>query len=179
MKKFFILFALAFVSLPTFAQDEPDVSLRNSELKLNALYLIIGALELEYEYILNEESAVGITALVPIDDDIDDINYFISPYYRWYFGKKRAAGFFVEGFGMLNSVDDEVSFFEQGSDFPVFRSERITDFALGVGLGAKFITKRNFIAEISLGIGRNLFDSEDNRDFEIVGKGGIKIGYRF
>lgn len=171
MKKLIILFVLFFLSTPMFSQDESDVSLRNSELKLNALFLVIGALELEYEYILNEESTVGVSVFLPIDEDID-INYYISPYYRWYFGKKRAGGFFVEGFGMLNSVENENYMFDD------ITFETKTDFAIGVGLGAKFITKRNFVAEIYGGIGRNLFNTDGDSDFEIIGKGGIKIGLR-
>jgi len=178
MKKSILLFVLIFLSLPLFSQDEPDVSLKNSELKLNALFLVIGALEVEYEYILNDESAVGVSAFLPIDEDVD-INYYISPYYRWYFGKKRAAGFFVEGFGMLNSVENENFMFDDLTFESSSTFETKTDFAIGVGLGAKFITTRNFIAEIYGGVGRNLFNTDGDDDFEIVAKGGIKIGLRF
>ncbi len=177
MKKSIILFVLVFLSTPMFSQDKPDASLRNSELKLNALFLVIGALELEYEHILNEESAIGVSVFLPIDEDID-INYYISPYYRWYFGKKRAAGFFVEGFGMLNSVENENYMFDDVTLESSSTFETKTDFAIGVGLGAKFITTRNFIAEIYGGVGRNLFNTDGDSDFEIIGKAGIKIGLR-
>ena len=55
--------------------------------------------------------------------------------------------------------------------------EDIIDFALGIGTGVKLLTKRGFVVEIDLGIGRNLF--KNDRDFTIVGKGGINLGYRF
>ena len=52
-----------------------------------------------------------------------------------------------------------------------------TDFALGVSVGGKFISKRGFSTEIYLGLGRNLF--QDHFLTEIVTRGGISLGYRF
>ncbi|MBN4057903.1 DUF3575 domain-containing protein [Olleya sp. AH-315-K02] len=142
-----------------------------NEVKLNGLFLVLGAVEITYERLLNDESGVGISVFLPIDNDVkDDIDYYISPYYRMYFGKKYAAGFFVEGFGMLNSARDDSSFFSSGN--------KKTDFALGLGFGGKWITKRGFLAELNFGVGRNLFNTKENGN-EIIGKGGITIGYRF
>ena len=144
---------------------------------MNGLFLVLGGLEVTYERTLNNETGFGITAFIPIDDDIEDLNYFIAPYYRLYFGDKYAAGFFVEGFGMLNSTDNTTYFINDGFD-PTYKEESSTDFALGIGLGGKWLTNSGFIGEISLSIGRNLFNNDEN-DFEIISKGGISIGYRF
>lgn len=171
MKKCFLFFfLLSFIY--GFSQD--NIDFKKNELKINAVFLIAGAVEITYERILNDESSIGITGFVAFDNDID-INYAISPFYRFYFGKKPAAGFFVEGFGSLNSIEDE--FFE---DFISDDSNTVdvVDFALGIGVGGKFITKRNFIAEISFGIGRNLFNTND-RNFDVFAKGGISLGFRF
>lgn len=182
MIKKIILLNLYLVTLFGFSQQSdtatPILEDRN-ELKINGLFVILGALEANYEYIINEESAFGIDALIAFDDENLDINYYISPYYRQYFGKKPAAGFFVEGFGMLNSVEDFVYTSSSNGDDFFFdgNEETVTDFAIGIGAGAKFLTKRGFVAEISAGVGRNLFNND--RDFTIVGKGGIKLGYRF
>jgi hypothetical protein len=51
-----------------------------------------------------------------------------------------------------------------------------TDLAVGISAGAKFVTRRGFIAEIYLGIGRDLLG---NNDIEVVGRGGIAIGFQF
>ncbi|WP_350289453.1 DUF3575 domain-containing protein [uncultured Croceitalea sp.] len=178
MKKI-ILLSFSLITFFGFSQQSdtsaPILEDRN-ELKINGLFVILGALEANYEYIINEESAFGIDALIAFDDENLDINYYVSPYYRQYFGKKPAAGFFVEGFGMLNSVEDFIYNDDIVIDFND-RPETVTDFAIGIGTGAKFLTKRGFVAEISAGIGRNLFNND--RDFTIVGKGGIKLGYRF
>lgn len=165
------------------AQDDSvskPIEERHNEVRLNGLYLVAGAFEASYSYILNEESAVGVSLLLPIDSDVaDDVNYYFSPYYRFFFGKKPAAGFFLEGFGMLNSINENITEFDNFGNFST-REETITDFALGIGLGGKFMTKRGLVGEVNVGIGRNLFNS-DSKDFgiEIVGRGGISIGYRF
>jgi hypothetical protein len=182
MNKNFLLFSFLTFSIFTFSQENKGIDNPledKNELKINGLFFILGAVELDYEYLINEESGFGVDVLFAYDDSDIDINYYISPYYRQYFGKKPASGFFVEGFGMLNSVEDFVytpstngdEFFFDGNE------ETVTDFALGIGAGAKFLTKRGFVAEISLGVGRNLFNND--RDYTIVGKGGISIGYRF
>lgn len=78
---------------------------------------------------------------------------------------------------MLNQVDDYV--YDYNSNFED-KNETITDFAIGLGLGGKWITKRGVIFEINAGVGRNLFSEyNDNRDLEFVGRGGITVGYRF
>lgn len=180
MRKFLLFIAIAVLTSSTlFSQNKTEnESVQNfNEIKLNGLFLVIGALDITYERTLNEESAFGISVFLPIDDDIDDINYYISPYYRLYFGKKYAAGFFVEGFGMLNSIDENIYFNNDGFNDSVV-TETTTDFALGIGLGGKWVTKSGFIGELNFGIGRNLFDNNDN-DYEIIGKAGITIGYRF
>jgi len=48
--------------------------------------------------------------------------------------------------------------------------------AAGISVGGKFVTKRGFVTEIYLGIGRDLLG---NSDIEVVGRGGVSIGYRF
>jgi hypothetical protein len=175
MKKI-ISICLIFACLSSVAQEtKPQDNMRMGEIKLNALFLILGAFEIEYEQLINEESSYGVSLFLPIDSEID-INYYISPYYRLYFGNKRAAGFFIEGFGMLNSVDDY--YYSGEPDFNETFETR-TDFALGLGVGGKFITNRNFTAEIFTGVGRNFFNTNTNSNYEIIGKGGIKIGYRF
>ncbi|OOV28801.1 hypothetical protein BXU11_02330 [Flavobacterium sp. LM5] len=172
MKK--ILLALAFgYFLSGTAQENESISSKKNEMKINAAFLVAGALEVSYERIINEESAFGASLLLAIDDDIDTKVIF-TPYYRYYFGKKPAAGFFAEGFGMLNNYES----YKYNTIGNESRTTTRTDFALGFGLGAKWITKKGFIFEINGGVGRNLFNSSDT-DYEIVGRGGITFGYRF
>jgi hypothetical protein len=50
---------------------------------------------------------------------------------------------------------------------------------LGIGLGGKWITKKGLLLEVNAGVGRNLFNNRYDRDFELIGRGGITVGYRF
>ncbi len=174
MKKLFLTLVLALSICSVKGQEQTQENFKKDEIKLNGLFLILGAFDITYEHILNEESAIGITAFLPIDNDVsDDIKYYISPYYRMYFGNKNnASGFFAEGFGMLNKTDRNIGLFDDNDEN--FK----TDFALGLALGGKWVTKKGFIFELSTGIGRNLFNNDDS-DYEIIGKGGISLGYRF
>lgn len=172
MKKLLLLLSLTVFTFG-YSQESESVSFKKNEIKINAAFLVAGALEVSYERILNEESAFGAALYLAIVDDFEP-NFQFTPYYRYYFGKKPAAGFFAEGFGMLNSYDNYSYSYNSSSSY----SESRTDFALGFGLGAKWITKKGFIFEINGGVGRNLFNSSDT-DYEIVGRGGITFGYRF
>ncbi|RKE98553.1 DUF3575 domain-containing protein [Ichthyenterobacterium magnum] len=155
-------------------EENDNLYFGKHEVKLNAIMLVVGAFEANYEYLLNDESGLGVSIFLPYDKNIkDDIQYYVSPYYRYYFGKKYAGGFFLEGFGMLNRT-------ERNFDF-IFENENenfVTDFALGIGIGGKWITKRGFVGEINYGLGRNLFKN-DETDLDFVGKFGITVGYRF
>jgi len=188
MKKTSLLIWTVFLlSTSVFSQQENETLIdpyqKNNEIKLNAVFLIIGALDVSYERNLNESSSLGISTLIPLDRDDVDLNYYVSPYYRIFFGKKYAAGFFVEGFGMLNSTRIEESFFiDNGNDVVITTNEEnYTDFALGVGVGGKWVTKRGIVFELSAGLGRNLFNREEDTfdDYALVGKLGFNIGYRF
>jgi hypothetical protein len=172
-------FTLCFL---TYAQEDTvDKALDKNEVKLNATNLIIFSyLDGSYEYLINEESSFGVGLLASFSEEeiFDEYRTFsITPYYRQYFSKKYAKGFFVEGFGMLNSGKQEYSIVEGPNQSPRRVKETYTDFALGLSIGGKFVTSRGFVAEIYLGIGRNLLEN----DFfvEIVGRGGISLGYRF
>lgn len=176
MKKLFIvLFVSSFLS--GFSQEKDSTDFKRNELKGNALLLVLGSLEASYERILSKESGVGISVSVPIDKYNWDINFAATAYYRYYFGKKTAAGFFGEAFGMLNNVDDYV--YKDATTYYSYVPERITDFALGIGLGGKWITNKGLLLEVNAGVGRNLFNNRYDRDFELIGRGGITIGYRF
>ncbi|MEX0288468.1 MAG: DUF3575 domain-containing protein [Flavobacteriaceae bacterium] len=163
------------------AQETDDMDQARSEIKINATNLIAFTfIDSSYEYLLNEEASLGVGLLFNVGNDNEILDYYrsfsLTPYYRQYFSNKFAKGFFVEGFGMLNSGKEEIYIFmPNGVD--TYREENYTDFALGISAGGKFVTPRGFVAEIYLGVGRNLLGS----DFapEVVGRGGIALGYRF
>lgn len=186
MKKFLLICAIL-ISQIAFTQEYNKISYpqdvdKKSELKLNVFNLIVlSTFDVTYEHLLNKDSSMGVTLFYNFNNIDDDVyfprKYAITPYYRWFFSETRyARGFFVEGFGMLNTFEDR---FFTGNGNSEIRNE--TDFALGVSVGGKFVTKSGFTAEIFIGVGRNLFNNSDDFFFdnELVSRGGITLGYRF
>ncbi|WP_245856857.1 hypothetical protein [Lutibacter flavus] len=122
--------------------------------------------------------------MVSLDSEIEGIDEYrtfsITPYYRYFFSSKYAQGFFVEAFTMLHTGDEEIynDYYESATDtyYSNYERNKYTYFAVGISAGAKFVTKRGFIAKIYLGIGRDMLG---NSDIEVVGRGGVSIGYRF
>lgn len=188
MKKFYLLLlTISLFSISMFSQENTKnekTSDNFNELKINMTNLIAFKwFDAIYERTINEEASFGISLLTRIGSDNDDSTgldayrtFSLTPYYRHFFSKKYAQGFFIEGFAMLHSGEDEFYDYDSITDTSSYTTEKYTDLAIGVSAGAKFITKRGFIAEIYLGIGRDMLDQSD---IEVVGRGGIALGYRF
>ena len=191
MKKTTLL-VLLFVSTVNFAQNKeekyPQDIDKKHEVKINTFSLIaLSSLNVSYEYLIHKNSSIGLDLFLNFnnDSDIDFPRQFsLTSYYRWFFSEKFAArGFFVEAFGMLNTQEDEnynYYYDTDGNWMDNSENIKVTDFALGISVGGKFITRKNFVAEVYLGIGRNLFNSDTNLiNTNIVTRGGISLGYRF
>ncbi|RXP64635.1 DUF3575 domain-containing protein [Lutibacter sp. HS1-25] len=196
MKKLFCVASFLLIGFYTFAQESTTLettstqtktvknnSEGNNEIKLNVAYLLGGIPEIGYAYLINDESSVGLDVLFAIDDELD-IKFALTPYYRVYFGNKKATGFFVEGFGMLNVVNNEYYYdpfyydYNNDINYPnsSYDPKNETDFALGVSVGGKFMTNSGFVFEVYGGAGRNLF-SNNSDDF--VPRFGLTFGKRF
>ena len=197
MKKITLLLLLAFLTLQINAQEKegtkeskyPQDVDKKYELKINAFNLIgLAALDLSFERLINAESSYGVAVFYRFTDINDDDIAFpkkfsLTPYYRWFFSESTfARGFFVEGFGMLNTYQDYYSNYDNNGFYNGIDIKDQTGFALGISVGGKFVTKGGFTTEINLGVGRNLIknENEDNFfEFDIVGRFGISLGYRF
>lgn len=180
MKKLLCILVFGASLFSVQSQDQTLPSKNFNEIKLNGLYLVLGAFDITYERTINEESALGITLFVPFDNDDavnEYINFYVSPYYRFYFGKKYAAGFFIEGFGLLSSYEQTMFDFSRLEDIVITEESDIA-VALGIGIGGKWITKSGFVGELSLGVGRNIINADDFID-DLVAKVGVGLGYRF
>jgi len=159
-----------------FRQEKEPIDFKRNELKGNALFLVLGAVELTYERLITDDSGLGVSLFFISEDEFES-SFSLTPYYRAYFGKKLAAGFFVEGFSMINTGISNISYrSDNNGNLLIIDRDRFTDFALGFGLGSKWVHKRGFTFEINAGIGRNLFSDESP---EVVPRGGITLGYRF
>lgn len=177
MKKLLIFLVLTTISYTSFAQNETDPN----ELKINMSNLIgFKWLDVGYERILNEESSLGFSTVISLDhtvESIDENRFFsITPYYRHFFSNKYAQGFFVEAFTMIHTGEQD--FYNDSDDiydpnYSSYNEKKFTDLAVGISAGAKWVTTRGFVAEIYLGIGRDMFNQSD---VEVVGRGGVSIG---
>ena len=179
MKKNFLLLIILFAFCSVNAQNETDANpyQKNNEVKLNLITPLSGAVEVGFERHLNKKSSVGISALFVYDHTKEnDMNYFVSPYYRYYFGKKYASGFFVEGFGMFTSIDGKKVYAADNVTFT--EGKDVYDLALGAGFGWKVVTRKGFVFEANVGYGRLIFNA-DKTDHNQVLKLGLSIGYRF
>ncbi|UAM97346.1 DUF3575 domain-containing protein [Polaribacter litorisediminis] len=186
MKRFSLLLLIIMFSLSVKAQEKlPQDINKKHELKLNAFSLIVfSSLDISYERLLNKDSSFGVGVFYNFNSIDNDLYYpkkfSITPYYRWFFTDSRfARGFFVEGFGMLNTYEDQEYFWGSPK-----QTEQETSFALGISVGGKFIIKSGFTAEVYAGVGRNLFNNnsvDDSIDLgnDIITRGGISLGYRF
>lgn len=180
MKKITLCALLLFSSITLFAQDnnyyESDF---NNEIKINMSNLIgFKWLDVGYEHILNEESSIGFGTLISLDNGVEGLDEYrtfsLTPYYRHFFSNKYAQGFFVEAFTMLHSGKfDEYYYTDYDTHID---NHKYTDLAVGISVGGKWVSRRGFVAEIYAGIGRDMLD---NSDIEVVGRGGVSIGYRF
>lgn len=176
MKK---LLVILFLTYYAFGYSQDKVDFPKNEIKGNVLYLLPGGVEATYERLLNEKSGAGVSLFVRFSDKAFDTKFSLSPYYRFYFGEKPAAGFFLEGFGDLNFYHQSTSGGGFLSSHYYGPEKKVTDFALGIGLGGKWVTKRGLLFEVNYGMGRNLFNSGDGSEHTLVLRGGLTLGYRF
>ena len=186
MQKIFLAVSLSLGLMVNAQSTEEASSSSNSERKndimLDPISLIsVSAININYERLLNENSGVGLHAFAYLgdgyDDEDDDVFSQFSPYYRMYFGKKYASGFFVEGFGLLSDgqytpQDENGNKLDTKKDYSAFGA--------GIGIGEKWTSNSGLFLEASAGLGRNFSIPEDaSTTLILIGKVGISVGYRF
>jgi len=196
MKKNLLLLLLTLFSLQFTAQEKegtkeskyPQDVDKKYEFKINAFSLIaFAAIDISYERLIDKNSSYGVAVFYNFSDYADsDIafpkKFSITPYYRWFFSEnKYARGFFIEGFGMLNTYQDNYSY-DFNSNYGKIETQ--TSFALGISVGGKFVITEGFTAEVLAGVGRNLIKGESHESYqdfqnEVIGRFGISLGYRF
>ena len=175
-----LLFAALICVFTNVTAQETETSERKNDIMLSPIELIASpALNVSYERLLDEKSGVGINGIFLLDKKDSDNNGFsqVSPYYRMYFGKKYASGFFVEGFVPITTTKD-VYYYSNNGPYDTRTEESMTTVGIGVGFGGKWVARKNIIFEASCGVGRRFGNNKYNSDM-ITGKGMLGIGYRF
>lgn len=155
--------SLFFIPNSLWSQSSPNKSQGRHEIKINALHILLESIEVSYDYVLGEQSTVGLSLGVSTQENLG-YEYMLVPNYKLFFNEKKAAGFFIEANSALYSEKNR-------------GEENTFGFGLGIAIGGKFINKKGFIGELILGGGRNF----SNTDLigEAYPRFGISIGKRF
>ncbi|AXT55029.1 hypothetical protein D1815_04385 [Aquimarina sp. AD1] len=194
--RFFTTIVAIIFTLHLTAQEQSNSAPRDinkNEFSLNPLSIIaFGALDIGYERVLTDNTTLGFDFFYRFSDEIDqdddiidrdgiyDKEIALTVNYKYFFGSRIARGFYIEGFGMLSNGEHEeyVQFTDPSGDFirGSYVDMEFTDFAIGFGVGGKFVTKKGFFLDIGIGIGRNLFN---NNSPDIIVRPDLYLGYRF
>ena len=177
MKSIAYLFLISiFIDSSLYAQDSVNFSqdslsysrtplYGNDELRINGFYLLALYFELSYERILSQKTAAGITAGVFLPE-APNLAYTIIPYYRFYLGKTRATGFFIDGSSVL--------IFQES--YEINNNKNVVGLAPMLAIGGKFYTKDGWIGELLLGGGPFINGQFRGEGFP---RFGVLIGKRF
>lgn len=182
MKKIILGICLSFLAGNINAQETEKVS--KNDLVIDPILLIaVPVINVSYERIINQNMGVGINGFFTLND-VDDIQQ-ISPYFRYYLGRRYASGFFLEGFIPVTS--DLTSRYELRPDpvtldtyYQYTGEEKRTTVGIGFGIGGKWAIKNRLILEASGGIARRIINEQNPYDgSSLTGKVMLGVGYRF
>ena len=148
--------------------------IKQHELSLNMPYFLGGLFEANYSHILNDESSIGISGGFSFDSAIE-YQFFLIPNYRIFFGEKIADGYFIETNVAFFSRDEQVDAFF--GTVNANNNLKKIGFGVGFAFGRKFLSKKGFIGEVFLGMGRNFINTEEIGT--VYPRFGISIGKRF
>jgi hypothetical protein len=186
MKKLLLTGLMVASTLFALAQAKKDSlspSLQgNNEIKLNILYTILGSPEITYERILSDHNAIGISAEFRLFEAVvSDFEYGFTPYFRRYFGVKKASGFFLEGHAAVFRYDgggdtkQDYNVPGYGTFNVTYLANKETFFGLGAAFGTKFLTRKGFTGEFSLGAALPF----GNKVADFMPRIGLILGKRF
>jgi hypothetical protein len=176
MKKTTLVFITG-ITMSLYGQDSLPDNYPKNEIKLNALYTLLGLPEITYERSLNRFSSFGASIFYSASRNTN-LGLGVFPFYRWYFGpKKPVCGFFLEGnAGIYTQYLTHYS--GNPTMYSLISKEEIQG-GLGIGLGGKFEVHKVWTAEILGGLGRNFLHKDNLNDNEVYPRFGITIGRRF
>ncbi|WP_293299490.1 hypothetical protein [Pedobacter sp. UBA4863] len=156
---------------------DKNISGKN-EIKLNLLMGILAMPEISYERIFENNTGLGLSVSLGLDEDIEYKLGFI-PYYRIYFGNaKKSSGFFIEANAALMQTKGYNYYYDSNYGFSTLRNSVRWNVGMGAAIGGKFLTKNGFVGEISYGVGR-FFNQHNEEEIELYPRVGITIGKRF
>lgn len=148
------------------AQNFDFANAKKNELKLDAAWILVPALKIEYEHFLNDWSSVGAVGFMNFEPD--EVASQLLGLYRLYFGKDPMKGFFLEGHAGLTF----------GERWKSGRYRNFTAFGVGVALGWKYhIPKSDIVLDLFLGFGRTMPVTTENGSSQGYYKESYSIFY--
>lgn len=149
--------------------------LGKNEININLLMLgLTGAAEIGYERLF-ESSGIGISASADMANM--RYNFSVVSYYRVYFGKKKASGFFVEGNAVFwNSEKSSWGKYNEDGTYVELGRLIENQFGFGAAVGSKFLNKNGFVGELFGGVAKLFLGGASDDYFPRV---GMTIGKRF
>lgn len=163
---------------------------RPHEVKLNLLSTaLLFHPEIAYDYTLNPDISFG--GRMAYSFDVVGVpnsqmgKFTLSPYARWHFYKESRGnslrGFFVEANLAYNYYDSSLmlkSIYVNGEPVALEEGQKggVSAFGLGVGLGYRWVTTRDWTFELGCILGRNIVHSDP---VSIYGNFVFSIGKRF
>lgn len=145
----------------------------NNELKFNLLFSIKGKPEFIYERLIADKMGIGTAVFMNIEKS-SRFKFGFIPYYRLYFGKKKASGLFIEGNTGIVRLEDE--YWNSFSNRPT--KIKTTNLTLGMAAGTKLITRNGFFCEAYIGYGK-LVANRIGYNTQDVPRFGLVMGKRF
>ena len=163
--------------------------LGHKEIKLDITDLIIfPAFEFTFEKIQDPYSSIGLGLFLNLSDhNSSNRNWSdvvtITPFYRFYFFNKKdygGAGFFAEIFSKFSFAKQDVLYYDPDLSFEeMYKTveENFFDIAPGASIGQKWLNKKGWTFEVSIGFGRFLLNNDDE-DTPADGSGRVMSSSR-
>ena len=186
MKKIFTIFTIFTVLFSLRAQErnsqQESGSERKNDILADPILLIsVPMINVSYERLISQNMGIGVNAMITLNDDVDDFRQ-VSPYFRYYLGRKYASGFFFEGFvPITNSLTEVYTEINENNyySYNYIGDQNITTVGVGFGVGGKWVIKDKLVIEASGGIARRFGDFNRYNTGGVTGKIMAGIGYRF
>lgn len=171
-----LIFLLSFLCSSLFAQSSkelPKIKLpanSQNELKFNAVLGLLSVPEISYERILSPKSSIGLSFGYTVDQSHIDLDFFVLPHYRYFFGRKGiASGFFLEGNLMYSQ--------ETSDYFQETLNQQKNHFGIGGAIGYKLLKGNGLVIDFMFGAGRYIIPSK--AAYPTFPRLGVSVGKRF
>jgi len=179
MKKTTLIALLFVLGWQANAQISETPDIRKNELKVDVAYLLLGSVaKVEYEYLLNEWSSAGVSALYDFTPNSEPtFKIQVLGFYRLFFGNHPNSGFFLEGnLGVISGKDDSYHY-DPSSGMSYTSYDPYTTLGAGIALGWKYyIPKSSIVLDLFFGYGRMFIDNNNIGGYP---RAGLCVGKRF